>query len=79
MLLVMIMICRKIKLNEYILVIFALFTFLKPGGFDFLGFNAINLFFNIARMITATVTIFLYFKFFNKLSRFIKYELFLQY
>lgn len=75
MLLVMIMVYRKIRLNEYILVIFALFTFLKPAGFDFLGFDAINLFLNIARIITAVITIFVYFKYFSGISKFIKYEI----
>lgn len=71
----MVMAYRKIKLQEYILAIFALFTFLKPSGFDSLGYNAINLFFNIARMITAAITIFIYIKHFNKLSKFVKYEI----
>lgn len=57
------------------LFVFAFFTFLKPPGFDFLGYADINAFFNIARMIVAMIVIpaYLYKKRWT-LSPLIRYE-----
>lgn len=64
------------KRIEFTFTTFAFFTFLKPAGFDILGLSTINTFFNIARIIIAAITIFIYLKNFGKISKLIKYESF---
>lgn len=62
------------KLIKLIFIIFIFSTYLKPAGFDLLGFDAINQFFNISRIIITIFIFYFYFKKIKKLSRFLKYE-----
>lgn len=59
------------KILLYILV---LFTFLKPSGFDALGYSAINSLFNTLRICLAVIILFLYLRK-NRISRNLCYEL----
>lgn len=52
-----------------------LFTFLKPSGFDQLGYSTINTFFNISRIVFAIIILFIYLKKCKK-SKGVHYELF---
>ena len=60
---------------KFIFIIFAFSTFLKPACFDILGFNAINTFFNVSRIIVAII-IFIRYLFVEKrtFSKLLKYE-----
>lgn len=40
--------------------VFVFFCFLKPAGFDLMGFTAINTFLNIARIVCALIVFFIY-------------------
>ena len=59
------------KILLYVLV---LFTFLKPSGFDALGYSAINSLFNTLRICLAIIILFLYLRK-NRISRNLCYEL----
>lgn len=54
---------------------FIFFTFLKPAGFDIMGMDDINTFFNIARICFAPLIVSYYLKIFHRLSTFVKAEL----
>lgn len=60
--------------SRVLLYIFVLFAFLKPAGFDLLGYSAINTFFNILRIVLA-ILIFLYYIIKGKKSICVHYEL----
>lgn len=62
------------KLIKLIFVIFIFSTYLKPAGFDLLGFDAINQFFNISRIIITIFIFYFYFKKIKRLSKYLKYE-----
>ena len=60
---------------RFLFILFAFATFLKPACFDILGFNAINTFFNVSRIIVAII-IFIRYLFVEKrtFSKLLKYE-----
>jgi len=62
------------KLMKLILTVFIFSTYLKPAGFDLLGLDTINSFFNIARIVVTVFVFYLYFRKIKRLSKFLKYE-----
>lgn len=58
-----------------IFLVFAIFSYLKPSGFDFYSFTAINTFFNFTRILFAAIIICKYFSLFKRISNFILIEI----
>lgn len=57
-----------------LLYIIILFTFLKPAGFDLLGYSILNTFFNVLRIIIAIIVFILYIRK-SRVSKYIYYEI----
>jgi O-antigen ligase len=64
-------------LNNKFFCFAAIFSFLKPAGFDFLGFNTLNTSINIARIIFAAIIFINYFSEFRRLSKLLLSEMML--
>jgi O-antigen ligase len=62
-------------LNKKIFVFCAIFSFLKPAGFDFLGYHELNATINIARILFAVIIFALYFGRLRKFSSLIQSEI----